>query len=101
MMDKFTRFELALARLRLKNRLHELFVAEFTKQHRAGAVSVGSLARRISREPAYIWRCLREPVSNRLEDWSDLFLGLGCRLSFGLVSLPDDEPVDKPPGVGL
>jgi hypothetical protein len=68
-------------RARLKNRLHQLVLAEF---ERAGC-SKASIAKRIDKRPEQITRLLGAPGNWTLDTVSDLLLAMQCELDVTLA----------------
>lgn len=72
---------------RLRDRIHELILAEFERLRAAGEINNATLARRLGREAAQVTRWLRAPGNLTLKTISNLFVAMETDLDFSVSRL--------------
>lgn len=69
---------------RLFNNMHQLLLGLVAFEKATGDFSKRRLAKRIEKKPEQVTRWLSYPGNMTLETMSDLVLGMGCELEFGV-----------------
>lgn len=86
--DDIPEGEKAYFRERLRNRLFNLIVGEFARQHAVDNLSKADIARRLARSPVQITRWLGAPGNWTIDTVSDLLLAISAaELEIGLRPL--------------
>lgn len=80
---------LAYFRTRLRNRLHDLVLREFSRQEKTRGLTRAEIARRIGRKPEQITRWFASPGNWTLDTVSDLMLAMGAEPKVETWALAD------------